>query len=154
MLHTYKAFSVEVGFSGNILSHSFEIAGCLTTDETWFKNLWEFASYLDVGIELSVEHHIQPVREGDRSFMGGLLEEGFEGKTAERLNRVRKYKSLIHFSDGARSDGHTLDPAILTDEPGEPSTVTFPLERPTKADFQLWAECLKSITIHSLQLLV
>ena len=70
---------------------------------------------------MSVEHYIQPVREGDRSFMGWLLEEGFEGKIAKRINRVRKYKSLIHVSDGARSDGRTLDPAILTDEPGEPA---------------------------------
>ena len=117
------------------------------------QKLWEFASYLDVDIELSAKHRIEAVQEGDRSFMGWLLEEGFEGKIAKRLNRVRKYKSLIHVSDGARSNGHTLDPAILTDEPGEPSTVTFSLERPTKTDFQLWAECQKSITSHSLQLL-
>ena len=53
---------VEVGlYYGNILSTSFDVAGCLATDSTWYKNLWEFAHYLKVDIELSEEHHFRRV---------------------------------------------------------------------------------------------
>ena len=77
---------VKVGLCQNILSHHFKISGCLATEGTCVTNLWEFTSYLDAGIELLAKYHIQPVRKRDQSFMGWLLEEGFEGKTAKHLN--------------------------------------------------------------------
>jgi len=92
MVHAYEAFMVEVGLYGNILSTSFDVAGCLATDGTWFKNLWEFASYLEVDVELAEDHHFLPVQEGDQSWMAVFLEAGFVGKVAERLNRMRKVK--------------------------------------------------------------
>ena len=92
---------VEVGLYGNIFSYDYDSLGCLATDGTWFKNFWEFASHLDINIELSGEFHIEPVREGDSSFLQLLLRAGFnDAKTLVALNRIRKYKGLVYVSDG------------------------------------------------------
>ncbi len=101
---------VEVGLYGNILTISFEKAGCLVTEGTWFKNLWEFLAHLEVKMELSAEHHNHPVREGGKPIMGVLLDAGFREKIAKRLNRLRKYKGILHLSDKAMCDGKSLDP--------------------------------------------
>jgi len=64
-----------------------------------------------------------------------FLEAGFVGTVAERLNCVRKFKGLVHLSDGATCDGRQLEASILTDEPCTESSIAFPLERhPTQAD--------------------
>ena len=80
MVHAYEAFMVEVGLYGNILSLDYSMVSCLAEDGTWFKNFWEFASHLDVQVELSEEYHIQPVRENDRSWMEMFLMGGFTDK--------------------------------------------------------------------------
>jgi len=147
MMHAYEAFMVEVGLYGNIFSYDYDSLGCLATDGTWFKNFWEFASHLDINIELSGEFHIEPVREGDSSFLQLLLRAGFnDAKTLVALNRIRKYKGLVHVSDGTDCDGRTIAPWVLDDSPKEDSLHTFPLERPMRADFKLWNDCVRAAT--------
>ncbi len=80
------------------------------------------------------------------------MDAGFRAKIAKRLNRVRKYKGILHLSDKDMCDGKSLDPSILTKKPGETSSITFPLERPTITDFQLWNDCVKEATPPSLTL--
>ena len=42
----YEAFLIEVGLYGDVFTRDFKDWGILATDGTWFKNFWEFASYL------------------------------------------------------------------------------------------------------------
>ena len=53
MMHAYEAFMMEVGLYGNVLSQDFSAAGSLATDGTWFKNLWEFCSCLDLHLDVA-----------------------------------------------------------------------------------------------------
>ena len=153
MLHAYEAFQIEVGLYGNILSAAYTSAGCLATDGTWFKNLWEFANEAGVTVELPQAAHFEPIRENDRSLMEWLMQDGLPSMVIERLNWIWKYKGIVHVSDEATCDGIYLDQTILTDETGDGSSITFPLERPTRADFRLWGDHIRSITGPSLRLL-
>ena len=46
MCHAYKAFLMEVGLYGKVLSEDFVRARHLATEGTWFTNFWEFSSHL------------------------------------------------------------------------------------------------------------
>ena len=83
--------------------------------------------------------------------MGMLLTE-FESKTAARLNRMRKYKGTVHLSDKVSCDGKTLEPSLFDDSPGDSIGHVFPYECPTKSDFHLWDQCVRSLVPWSLQL--
>ena len=107
MVHAYEAFQVEVGLSGNILSAAYTSVRCLATDGTCFKNLWEFANKVGVTVELPQATHFEPIRENDRSLMGGSCMTAFLLSTvAERQNQVRKYKGMVHVSNKATCDGN------------------------------------------------
>jgi len=147
MIHAYEAFMIEVGLYGNIFSYDYDALGCLATDGTWFKNFWEYASHLKVNVELSGDYHYDQVRAGDSSFLQLLIRGGFsDPKILLRLNRMRKYKGIVHVSDTTSCDGRTIEPWVLDKSPKESSSYTFPLERPTRADFALWNDSIRAAT--------
>ena len=58
---TYKAFMVEVGMHGSILSRSWEEFNILATNRAWYYNLWELYHRLVVELEVDNEYHSKPV---------------------------------------------------------------------------------------------
>ena len=147
MVHAYEAFMIEVGLYGNIFFYNYDDFGCLATNGTWFKNFWEFASHLKINIELAEEYHYDQVREGDSLFLQLLIRAGIrEPKILLCLNWVRKYKGIVHMSDTRLCDGQTIKPWVLNKSPAESSSYMFPLERPTRANFDLWNDSVRAST--------
>ena len=149
MQQAYEAFLMEVGLYGDVLSLDFEAYGDLATELTWFKCVWEYAHILRVGINLGDDFQIQPVRRGDLSLVESFCRAGYEGTELERLNRVRKYKCIVHLSDIVLCDGYTLERGILGDSVAGHSRHKFPLERPTHADFRLWDQAVGHLFLRS-----
>jgi len=84
--------------------------------------------------------------------MALFLEAGFVGTVVACPNRVRKYKGLVHLSDGTTGDGNQIEQDVLTEKPCEGSRITFPGEFPTRSDFKLWNEAVRSVTSASIRL--
>ena len=138
MQQAWEAFLVEVGLYGDVLTLDFEAYGGLATDLTWFKTLWEYAARLRVGIYLAPDCQVQPVRQGDLSLMQSFRRVGFVKLELERLNRVRKFKCVLHLSDIVLCDGKSLDTRACGDAVMGHSAHDFPLEQPVRGDFALW----------------
>ncbi|KAL7530661.1 hypothetical protein ACHAWF_003466, partial [Thalassiosira exigua] len=151
MRQAYEAFLMEVGLYGDVVSLDFEAYGDLVnTDLTWFKYVWEYANILRVGINLSDDFQIQPVQhQGDLSLVESFRRVGYEGTELERLNRVRKYKCIVHLSNIVCCDGLTLECGLLGYSAAGYSCHKFPLEQPTRADFQLWDQAVGHLFLRS-----
>ena len=143
----YEAFLIEVGLYGDVFTRDFDNWGVLATDGTWFKNFWEFASYLKIEVTLDPQHHLGPVREGDRAIIEVFLHDGFEGILLSWLNRVRKFKCVVHLSDLVLADGRTLRADVFDRTPGTSRQYRFPLEYPSTSDFALWEHALRTACI-------
>ena len=66
------------------------------------------------------------------------------------MNRVWKFKCLIHLSDILKCDGQSLRDRVLGRDYFNSLTHKFPLKRPTRADFTLWDTAIHHITSPSL----
>ena len=78
--------------------------------------------------------------DGDRSLISAFFLLGYHGKELEALNKVRRYRNLIHVSDIVKCDGQSLDEFIILDLSELSCAHTFPREQPTATDFCLWNE--------------
>ena len=67
------------------------------------------------------------------------------------LNTVRRYKCVYSKSDTLQPDGRTVLPSIMDKQPGN-SEWTFPREKPTKKQLDLWRNALQHLTSPKLQL--
>ena len=65
MIQASEAFLIEVGLYCEIMQHLYKKCGGLSTDGTWFKNLWGFLNELGITLETTFELQRSPVREGD-----------------------------------------------------------------------------------------
>ena len=79
---------VEVGIYGNNFSRSWEDFKILTTKRTWYYNLWELCHRLDVELEVHENHHIRPVRQGDRSINDVAIEKRYKEKPLDSITVV------------------------------------------------------------------
>jgi hypothetical protein len=69
----------------------------------------------------------------------------FDRREQETLNWNRHYKGVHSFADMVFSDGHTIDPTMITQEGGQ-SSRDFPLQVPTGPDHKLWLKMIHSLT--------
>ena len=76
----YKAFLVEVGLSGNVLTRNFALLGGLAKKGTWFHTLWEFCHHLKLTMDLNPSFHIQFERTRDATIMDKFIQTGIHGK--------------------------------------------------------------------------
>ena len=67
------------------------------------------------------------------------------------LNRVRRYKYVFSKSDILQPDGRTVLPSMMDKTPGN-SEWTFPKEKPTQKQLNLWYAALQHLTSTDLQL--
>ena len=128
MMQAYEAFVMESGLYGDIFSQSFKHLGVLTTEGTWFRNLWETLQYLGADLMVSKEYHLKPLCSGDASIMATLSAKGYRGATFGRLCRVAHYKGVVHLSDLVNCDGRSFADDVLDDSPGCSMKHKFPRE--------------------------
>jgi hypothetical protein len=69
----------------------------------------------------------------------------FDWQEQETLNWIRHFKRMHSIGDMVCSDGHTIDPTMLTQEAGQ-SSKDFPLQVPTGPDRKLWLKMIHSLT--------
>jgi hypothetical protein len=69
----------------------------------------------------------------------------FKRREQETLNRYRHFKAVHSIRDMVCSDGHTINPTMLTQEAGQ-SSRDFPLQVPTGPDHKLWLKMIHSVT--------
>ena len=93
MMHAYEVMLMQVGLYGNLFSLNYDKLQGLATDNTWFKNFWQYAKHLQIDICLHEEYHVKPISEGDMSLMKSFIQAGYLGNHLVRLNRVRKHKN-------------------------------------------------------------
>ncbi len=85
------------------------------------------------------------VREGDHSLMAELFRLGYCSKELLALNIVWRFRNLLHVSDIAKCDGHTLDEFVVSDFAEELVHHVFPREEPTWADLQVWNKAISRL---------
>ena len=133
VMSTFETFMLEVGVYGNIFSQDYEQYGGLTTDNTWYKNFWQYCRHLNIEVRLHQKFMLAPAREGDRPLTELFSERGFAGRDLEALTVFRHFKCVVHLSDIMCCDGKTINPQILEFTPGA-SKYVFPYQRPRQDD--------------------
>jgi hypothetical protein len=115
MLHQeYQVFQVKVGLGGNIFSQSFISFGRLTT-HGFFCNLWELLHRYGVVFCLHSNFDIPLLQKQDRTLMDAVHDTGiFDWREQETLNRYRHFKGAHSIGDVVCSNGHTINPTMLT----------------------------------------
>jgi hypothetical protein len=146
---SFELLQVETGLKGNFLTRDFTRLGCLATT-SWFKQLWEYAHYYHVTIELE-DVVIPEVRRGDQVFME-LAILNSDPQQWMSINRTRKYFRIYFMSQLVLHDGYTVDPQKLSPGPQAESSMTFPVEQPTAADFITWRHLIHHLTSPRLRL--
>jgi hypothetical protein len=141
----YENFIVEVGLYGSPLQWNFDYYGILSTDATWFKNLWQLISLFGVDISFDESDTVTGIRNNDVSLMSEFYRIGYKGKQLESLNIVRRYRNLFHLSDISMCDGRSLDPFVVSDLAERSILLTFPRKEPTRSDFALWKAAITTL---------
>ena len=145
VMSTFESFMLEVGLYGNIFSENYNEYGGLATDNTWYKNFWEYSRHLDIEVKFHAQFLLHPAREGDRSLTELFSCAGFVGRDLEALTIFRHFKCVVHLSDILCCDGKTVDPEMLEFTPGK-SKYKFPYQKPRREDWELWKLALRHTT--------
>jgi hypothetical protein len=106
---------------------------------SWVVSIWKKCDIYGVKISMN-DIPIELTRERDKWMMWEFVRVGYKGEELRRLNRVRLYQMVIFLSDVLGASGRCLDERYLRKRPaGEKwSTLKFPKEKPSLADFRLW----------------
>jgi hypothetical protein len=139
---SYELTQLDCGLEGNFLVRDFDALGNLATP-CWMTTLWEYTWYYRATLTLE-EITVPTVRERDRVFME-LVIASWPPQDWARINRVRQHKNIYFLSQLLASDGSNVSPINLDQSPGPRSTMLFPRQAPTPADFKLWKRVLHHI---------
>ena len=146
-----EIFQMETGFSSNVLEMDYDRYSELATGG-WWKQFWCLSQRYSVRLQLGSKWLIPVLRAGDRAFMDVICSTDlFTPLEWSLINRVRKYKGVHSIGDFTLCDGSSIDPWILTEEPGTSSRV-FSVEKPVRSDFRLFARAIRLVTSDSLRL--
>ena len=73
---TFETFMLEVRLLGDIFKKDYQKYGGAATDNTWYKNFWEFSRHLDIEVKFHDKFLLHPAREGDQLLMDFFLTQG------------------------------------------------------------------------------
>ena len=152
MAMAYENFIIEVGLYDNPLSWPFDDYGVLSTEGTWFHNLWELSDRYHTHISIRSEDLVTGIRVNDRSLMSEFFRLGYRGRDLVALNIVRRFRNLLHVSDIVKCDGRTIDEYVTSEFSEESVELTFPREEPTPSDFRLWKDAVRLLCGSTTQL--
>jgi hypothetical protein len=141
----YEKYLLEVGLYSDPLLWSFNDYGHLSTEATWFQNLWLLVRMFNVHLLIHEDFQIQGVCKGDQSLMSKFFRFDYRGKELASLNIVRQFRNLLHISDITKCDGVTLDEFCISTSSEESALHVFPCEEPTHSDFCLWTMAINRL---------
>jgi hypothetical protein len=145
----YESFMMELGLEGNIFTRPYTKLQALAS-HSWFKILWQYCHHHQVKLCLDSRWHTPLLRVGDRALNELFLEQSRPMEEMIALNRLRKHLRLHSLADILMADGTTVDKEkVMTELQGE-STRTFSWEQPTKSDYNIWRQAIRSITSNAL----
>jgi hypothetical protein len=61
MLMGYEHILMDIGMYGNTLGYNYDWYSGLTTDNTWFKNVWELLHDFNVGATFGENFQLHPI---------------------------------------------------------------------------------------------
>jgi hypothetical protein len=138
----YENFLVKVGLYETPLPWSYLDYGQLSTEATWFQNLWLLAFTFGASIIINKNNQVCKIWENDRSLMSEFFRIGYRGRSLVALNIAHRFRNLFHVSDIVKCDGHTIDEFIVSGSAKTSTSLVFPCEEPMNADFWLWKEAI------------
>jgi hypothetical protein len=143
---SFELVQVETGLYGNFLLRDYTTLGCLAS-HTWFKQLWELTHHFQLKVTLSDEVIIPPIRERDKIIMEEVIKI-LPCTQWISFNRTRRYFKVYFLSQTIMADGRTVNPAAINPACSKQriTTMRFPQEKPTPADFALWTQTIRQIT--------
>lgn len=143
-----EQMQLEAGTGGPILEADFDAFGFLCTD-CWLKALWRFLWTHDIHV-YNPGYSPPPLqREGDSFIMDNLVSlQQYSNGDLIKINRCRLKKQVLTMADIIDGDGvsllrdaHTLVPSL---SPG--SKYDWPIEKPARTDWNLWAASIRRLT--------
>ncbi len=137
MVMAYENFIIEVGLYDNSLMWSYADYGKLSSDATWFQNLWLLASTYEATIIVRNEDLVQGIQEHDRSLMSEFFHLGYWENDLVSLNILCCFQNLLHVFDIVKCDGCTINEFVTSEYLEVSIHHTFPREEPTPADFRI-----------------
>ena len=138
-----EALQLELGCLGNPLNEDYARYHHLATD-SWVKSFWERLHHYR--FELHVDYNtIQLPRRNDATLIDMFVRGGYHSLQIEALNRCRIAHKLLFLSDMTLACGKSIDPLLLLPPTHESasqhgSSYTFPICKPSEADWRLWRE--------------
>ena len=149
--HAYEIFRISVGLGGNIFERDFKHLGELA-EPCWFTHTWKLCHRFSSPIEFGNEFEVPLMRERDIALIDSFIDTGiWQIADLKILNRVRRFKCVFSRSDILQPDGRTVLPSMMDNSQGK-SDWTFPIEQPTRENFQLWCTALQHLTSTELTL--
>jgi hypothetical protein len=145
---SYNQLVIELGLSEQPFQESFATYKEHVT-WSWLVLVWEKCDLYGVKILMNDilmnDISIKLTQERDKWLMWEFVRVGYKGAELRRLNRVRLYQMVIFLSDILGASGCCLDERYLRKRPvGEKwSTLRFPKEKHSPADFRLWQHALR-----------
>ena len=137
---------VQLGHDDNPLLLDYARWNHLTC-RTWWVELWQSLQNSPVHLSL-IYNRLLPPRQFDCTIMTFLMNQNLPNDTLLRMNKCRNFLHALHLSDIATADGKYIDQTFLLTHNPQPliSTLSFPREHPTKADWLMWGTTWKSLT--------
>ncbi len=142
LVMAYDNFLIEVGLYGSPLQWSYKDFGHLSTESTWFQNLWQLVQLFKVDLSFRDEDLMHRVQENDRALMSEFFCLGYRGRDLAALNIVRLFCNLLHLSDISKCDDSILDKFGISDSAESLVLHAFLQEQPSPFDFHLWKEAI------------
>ena len=149
--HAYETLHLSVGLGGHIFERDFDHLGKLA-EPCWFTHTWQLCHRFSSPIKFAAEFEVPSIRQGDKALMDSFIDTGiWQIEQLEILNRVRRYKCAFFRSDILQPDGRTVLPSMMDKSQGT-SNWTFPREKPTGKNIELWQGALQHLTSENLML--
>ena len=136
---TLEALQLEAGFNCCPLTQPYHPIGPLLTP-SWIRSFWECLDRLQWHI--TIDYPTQPLpRESDALLTHIFTTGGVSTSTLRSLNRCRNFLGLLFLSDMTSADGRFLESRFLAPTGVRRSfgtSLSFPRERPSSADWAAW----------------
>jgi hypothetical protein len=142
---SYLQMAIELGMSPQPFQLPYSRYKNLVTDG-WLKSIWEKCEKYDVKIVMN-DIPLETVRERDKWIMSEFERVGYTGKALESLGRTKNHQQVVYFSEILNASGSSLDERYLRRRPQHEqwSTLKFPKEKPSPADWRLWQQALRRL---------
>ena len=132
-----RYLQLQLGSNKNPLTLDYNQWGHLAP-LSWGKMLWRSLNHFNVNIHMKYDTIPFP-RQHDKLVMEILMSTGMSKKGLSSLNRCRGYLGVMFLSDMCTADGKYLEQFVFDPEENTTrSSLKFPREKPTTADWKKW----------------